>query len=262
LIKQKDKMKKVLIIGGSSSICDEIISYLEEHGYEIDMLTYRDDRKIYGNYNWQHLDLTNKDSVENFINILPDQYYDKVICVPTYNSGGRNPFITSREYLSDLFGNFTINYMILIRSLFKKITKNGHIVYISTASANMPTDMVDYSAAKGALQNYVRSLSKKVTGEQVIFSIAPTMIYESAPYYQHLGIVPKGHKEKTLGGYPLPATQIKKEIMDPKNENYNDTSKLVRKKEIAKIIVDAGVKENGKIICLGFKPALNDFEIR
>jgi NAD(P)-dependent dehydrogenase (short-subunit alcohol dehydrogenase family) len=155
--------------------------------------------------------------------------------VPTYNSGTRDPFSTTREYLFDLYANFTINYMILVRSLFKKITSKGHIIYISTASANVATDMVDYSAAKGAMQNYIRSLSKKVKEDQVIFSIAPSMIFESMPYYQHIN----GTK-------------------DENNPNYNDISKLVKKEDIAKLIVDADKSYNGKIFCLGFTPAKLD----
>ena len=163
-----------------------------------------------------------EESVNNLINILPDNYYDKVICVPTYNSGTRNPFETTREYLVNVYGHFTVNYMILIRSMFKKITDSGHIIYISTDAAQGPSDMVDYSAAKGAMQNYVRSLSTKTKENQVVFCIAPSMIYESMPYYQH----------------------------GPGNYD-NDVDKLVRKEDIAKIIVDATKDDNGKIIRIG-----------
>ena len=225
------KLKKVLIIGGSSSICDDIIAYLEKNNFEIDILTYRDQNKINNKYRWEYLDLTDQDSVNNLINILPNDYYDKVICVPTYNSGSSNPFETTREYLNEVYGKFIINYMILIRNLFKKITDNGHIIYISSQSAIIPVDMVDYSAAKGAMQTYVRSLSRKVKENQVIFTIAPTMIYESMPFYLH----------------------------DP--EHYgDDIDKLVRKEDIAKVIVNANKNYNGKIICLGFLPD-NPFDI-
>ena len=217
-------MKKVLIIGGSSSICDKIITYLEENEYEIDLMTHSDHSKANEKYKWQHLDLMGQESTENLINILSKNYYDKIICVPTYNSGTKNPFETSRKYLINVYGNFIVNYMILIRNLLSNLKDDGQLIYISSAAANRPVHMVDYSAAKACMQAYVTSLSTQVKEGQAIFSIAPSMIYESNPYYQQ--------------GY-----------------YKNDIYRLVKKEEIAKVIVEADSSYNGKVVCIGFVPS-------
>lgn len=224
-------MKKVLIIGGSSSICDEIVTYLEKNDYEIDLLTYRNEEnkkyiKNYEMYQWRHLDLTVEEYTQNAIVQIPNNYYDTIICTPTYESGGRDPMATSREYLEEVFGKFIVNYMDLVRNLiFKKLKKDGHFVFISSEAANIPTDMHDYATAKAAMQTYVRSLSKKA-GEKTIFVIATTGIYGSLPYYQH-------------------------------GEDYYsfDPKRWVYKEQIAKIIVEATRKDNGNIFTLGFIPA-------
>lgn len=216
-------MKKVLIIGGDSSLCEGIISIMENEGYDIDMLTYFDNKKINKKYNWHHLDLMNEESVDSFINIPKDNYYDKIICAPTYNSGTNNPFITNRKYLSDVYGKFVINYMIIIRSLLKKITKDGHIIFISTISANVPTDMVDYSATKSAIQAYVSSISKKTKGGQAVYSIAPGMIYDTPSFYER-----------------------------DEEHSIEPAERLIKKEEIAKIILNADESYNGNVVIMDY----------
>jgi|GEM_PF-2702232 len=223
-------MKKVLIIGGSSSICDGIVDYLEKNDHEIDLMTYRNEQnkkniKNFEKYKWVHLDLLSQESTEKIIFELPDFYYDKIICVPTYPSGQREPLKTTRLFWEELFGKFIINYMDLIRNLiFKKLKNDGHFVFMSSEAANSITDMHDYSAAKATIQSYVRSLSKK-SKNKTIFVIATTGIYKSLSYYNH-------------------------------GEDYykHDPDRWVMKEDIAKIIVEADKMDNGNIFTLGFCP--------
>ena len=223
-------LKKVLIIGGSSSICDEAVEHLEHNGYSIDLMTYRSEKnkkniKNFSQYNWKHLDLLDQKSTELLIEELKDDYYDLIWCVPTYPSGQRDPIATTRDYLEELYGSFLVNYIDLIRNLaFKKLKNEGKMVYQSSEAANVPTDMQDYVSAKSAIQSYVISLSKKLKNK-TIFVIATTGIYESLSYYQH-------------------GADYYKE--DPK--------RWVTKKEIAEILVRSKQKDTGKIFTLGFCP--------
>ena len=213
--------KKVLIIGGDATMCDGIITELEKNEYEIDLLTYCDPTKINNNYKWKFLDLLDQDNTDSFINYLKDDYYDKIICNPTYWSGTYNPFVTTIKYLNQVYGKFVINYMVLIRNLLKKITKDGHIIYISSISANIPVDMVDYSAAKAAMQAYVSSISKKAKDGQVIYSIAPAMIYETIAFY---------NRDK---------------------DNYSEPiDKIIKKEQIAKVILNANLSYNGNVVIM------------
>ena len=216
-------MKKVLIIGGDASLCDGLISSLENSGYIIDILSYRDSRKIDDKYNWKFLDLMEKESIQPFINELNDNYYDKIICVSSYNSGSSNTLSTPRAYLYEVFGKFTINYMMLMRNLLSKINENGHIIYISTISCNTPTEMGDYAAAKAAMQAYAISLSTKVKKNQAIFAIAPAMIYKTVAF-----------------------DNIKEDhLIEP-------VRRLIKKEEIAKIIIDCDDSYNGNTIIMNY----------
>jgi short-subunit dehydrogenase len=225
-------MKKVLIIGGSSSICDEIVLYLEKNDCFIDLLTYRyeeNKKNIKNNekYQWMHIDLTHNGSTLSAIKNIKEDYYDIIVCVPTHASGGRDPMATSREYLEELYGKFIINYIDLIRNLiFKKLKKDGKFVFISSEAANAVTDVHDYAAAKATIQAYVRSLAKKAE-EKTIIVIATTGIHGSLAYHQHGG-----------------------------DDYYKfDMDRWVQKEQIAKIIVDSTRKDNGNIYTLGFIPS-------
>lgn len=231
--------KKVLIIGGNSSICDEVIINLEKVGFQIDLMTYRNEEnkkniKDFSRYNWKHLDLRDKKSTEDFILELKENYYDVIWCVPTYQAGGRDPMDTPRDFLEDLYGNFIVNYIDLIRNLaFKALKDEGRMIYQSSESANVPTDMQDYSAAKATIQAYVRSLAKKIKNK-AIFTIATTGIYDSRAYHDHGGA-----------------------------EYYKlDPGRWVQKKEISELIRFSDLQDNGKVFTLGFCPMKTDIVSR
>lgn len=231
-------MKKTLVIGGNSTIIDDVVEKLEKNDYEITLMTYRAEQNLkkfrnYEKYTWKYLNLLEENSVVDFISRIPDNYYDLVIFTPTHESGQRDPLATTREYYEDLFGKFLINSMDLIRNLiFKKMKNDATFVFTSSEAANVPTDMHDYATGKAALQAYVRSLSKKAS-DKTVFIIATTMIFESSSYEHH---GPDYYK--------------------------NDQGRLVYKDQIADIILKSDKDDNGKIFTLGFIPtkieAFND----
>ena len=204
-------------------MCDNIIVALENNGFIIDILTYNDPAKVDNKYRWEHVNLLDEESVENFIKILPDNYYEKIICVPTYNSGTNNPFITTREYLNNVYGSFIINYMILIRNLLSKLSDDGQLIYISSISANTSTDMVDYSAAKACMQAYVSAISGRAKQNQAIFSIAPAMIYDTVAFY---------HRDEEHSLEPI--------------------SRLIKKEEIANVILNADKNYNANVVIMNY----------
>ena len=79
-------MKKVLIVGGTARSAKYIIDVLENEKYLIDLITYRQKNKIYGQYNWQHLDLEDDTSVNNFIKkmILTLKYQMIILIIKFY----------------------------------------------------------------------------------------------------------------------------------------------------------------------------------
>ena len=211
--------KKVLVIGGTSSITPDIINKLELNGYVIDLMTFRQPNKEYGNYNWQYLNLEDMSSVENLLKIMPENYYSKILFISGNSLGQYNGNVPFKE-LQIFYDAFLLRYNFLIKESCKSLSDDGQIVYISSIAANIPIFDADYSAAKAGVQAFVRSLSCSLKPNQSAFSISPGLIYGSRVF---------------------------------EDMNYEgDITKLASKDQIADIIANADKSYNGRVIEIGY----------
>ena len=211
--------KKVLVIGGTSSITPNIVNKLELNGYTIDLMTFRQPNKEYGNYKWQYLNLEDISSVDNLLKIMPENYYSKILFV-SGNSLGRFNGNVPYDELEKFYNAFLLRYNFLIKQSCKSLSEDGQIIYISSIAANVPILDADYSAAKAGVQAFVRSLSCSLKPNQSAFSISPGLIYGSRVFEEM--------------GYS------------------GDVSKLATIDQIASIIVDADKSYNGRVIVIGY----------
>jgi NAD(P)-dependent dehydrogenase (short-subunit alcohol dehydrogenase family) len=215
--------KKVLIFGGTSCITPEIIKKLEEKDYTIDLMTFRQEKKVYGEYNWSYLNLEDMSSIKNVLNEIKEKKFSKIIFLPG-NSIGINGIDIPYEKLQNFYDAFLLRYVYLIQESSKLLTDDGQIISISSVAANYPVDDANYSAAKAGVQAFVRSLSCNLKLDQSAFSISPGLIYESTSFYQQ--------------------------------DYRGDATKLASKDQIAEIIASADKSYNGKVIHLGYQPIL------
>jgi len=170
-------MKKVLIVGGTARSAKYIIDVLENEKYIIDLITYRQKNKIYGQYNWQHLDLEDDTSVNNFIKKMPINYYDKIIFL-SGNAISNNINNILYEDLKKYYQSYSFNYNLLITNSIKSINNTGQIILITSIAANHAIKDAHYSAVKASNQALAKSLSLHVKDGQSVFSIAPGTITE------------------------------------------------------------------------------------
>jgi len=211
--------KKVLIIGGTSCIAGEIIKKLESNEYKIDLMTFRQSHKVYGNYSWVHLDLEDADTVNNLIKIIKANKYSKVIFLPG-NSLGPSSEEYSYERLENFYNAFVFRYNLLIMQASKSLEDDGQIIFISSIAANLPIHDAHYSAVKAGVQAFVKSLSISLKPNQSAFSISPGLIYDSFAFNQQTYV--------------------------------GDINELATKDQIADIISNADKSYNGKVIEIGY----------
>jgi len=171
-------MKNVLIIGGTARSANKIINALENNQYSINLMTFRQKSKIYGNYNWIELDLENDISVTNFIKSLPKNFYSKIIFL-SGNSLSKKYIDINKDELKHFYNSYIYNYNQIIIECMESINENGEIIFVSSIAANRPINDVHYSAAKAANQALVKSLSLYTKNNQCIYSIAPGTIDEN-----------------------------------------------------------------------------------
>lgn len=167
-------MNNVLIIGGTSSLAPFICKDLKENEYQINLMTYRNYNKINNLYKWEYLNLENIDSINVFINNLKGKY-KKIIILP---GNAYNESVDQIDFnkLKMYYEHYIFNYIYLSYNLLKFLENDGQMISISSIAANMPVKDANYSAVKGAIQSFFRSLSIDAKPEQAIFSIAPPTI--------------------------------------------------------------------------------------
>jgi NADP-dependent 3-hydroxy acid dehydrogenase YdfG len=171
-------MKKVLIIGGTSSLAKPIISKLENNGYEIVAMTFRQIDKIYNNYTWIKLDLYDKNSIDMFFDFLPKQFYSKIIFL-SGNSLGKSYKNVNEDEMLSFYDAFLINYISLIIDLTKILEYDGQVIFVSSIAAKIPIQDAHYSAVKAGVEAFVRSASSQLLDNQSMFSISPATITDS-----------------------------------------------------------------------------------
>lgn len=173
-------MKKVLIIGGTSSLAKPIISKLEKNGYEIDALTFRQAEKINleKNYTWIKLDLYDTKSIEMFFSFLPDNFYSKIIFLAGSGLGKSYKDVDALE-MESFYKAFLLNYISLIINLSNRLDFDGQLIFISSIAAKIPIQDAHYSAVKAGVEAFVRSASSQLSQNKSMFSISPATITDS-----------------------------------------------------------------------------------
>lgn len=187
-------MKNAIVIGGTSSISKEIIESLEQNEYDIHIATFKNKEKIYGSYNWFYLNLDDKKTVYDFLYVLNNKKFDKIILIPSSSASNKDILETDLKELSLFYSNFFCNYIFLIKELYKNLSNNGSMIYISSDAANFPNKDINYSTVKGAIQTFIMSLSTKSIDNQSIFSIAPGLIFDTPAHREH----PENNKKDIL----------------------------------------------------------------
>lgn len=167
-------MKNVLIVGGTSSISPFLCKDLEENGYTINLISYRNVNKINLKYNWQYLNLENIDSINNFISNINSKY--KKIIILSGNALEMNYLDLDFQKIKMYYESYLFNYIYLCYNLFKFLDHDGQLVTISSVAANTPYQDFNLSAVKGGIQSFTRSLSLHAKDSQAVFCIAPPTI--------------------------------------------------------------------------------------
>jgi NAD(P)-dependent dehydrogenase (short-subunit alcohol dehydrogenase family) len=215
------KGKEVLIIGGTSCLTPEIIKELSLEKYCIGLMTFRQENKIYGDYNWFYLNLEDILSIKKLLKLIENKKYKKII----FLSGNSLPNFgidASYDIIQNFYDSYLLRYNFFIKESCKSLADDGQIIYMSSMAANCSVQDPHYSAVKAGVQAFVRSLSDNLKPNQSAFSIAPGLIHDSIAF----------HEQKYQG----------------------DVKKLASKEQIAKIIANSDSSYNGKVIHLGYSP--------
>lgn len=193
--------KKVLILGANSSIMEETILELLKLGADVDgsfreypeFSTYAERfSEIFT------LDLTSEESIAKFSTAIQEKVYDFILCAIGKTSGVS---LESNTYVNvmEVFKTNVIGLLFLLPQLQDSLQENGSICLIGSSSADGNSYDVVYSSSKAALRAGAMSYARRLSANQSIYVLEPSLVEESTMYTEMTDENVQIHREKWNG---------------------------------------------------------------
>ena len=220
--------KKVLILGANSSIVEETILELLKLGAEVDG-SFREIPEFSAHAERFSeiftLDLASEESIAKFSSAIQGKVYDFIICAIGKTSGvslESNSFVNVIE----VFKTNVIGLLFLLPQLHDRLKENGSICLIGSSSADGNSYDVVYSSSKAALRAGAMSYARRLSINQSIYVLEPSLVEESTMYTEMTEKNIQIHREK-WNGKLLNQKDISKAIL--KLYNYERPQEIVLK---------------------------------
>ena len=192
--------KSVLIIGGSSSLGPSIINKFISKDYIVFSTFFSSSQKTNQALNF-FLDLNNNDSILDFVNKteIKKAKFDVVIFL-----SGILPGKSIDDYSFDEIEEVTsINFTGIaktFKSLKNSLAHKSKIIFISSASASRGSYDPIYSASKGALVAFMKSIYLWSNGTIFTTAINPNLIDSSTMFNEMIKSRQEFHKKNSPTG--------------------------------------------------------------
>ena len=161
-------------------------------------------RKTEGDQFLQHnlmgLDLSDLTSISNFVEIISEFKFKKII----YCVGATSDFRYETVQFGEIQKYFTvhnINAFYLIVKLCQLLDDEvlSTLAVISSRAAIYPSFDFSYSASKAALSSFVSSLSRQLPSHKRTIVFAPGALLNSRMFYEMPTEIQKSHMERSQG---------------------------------------------------------------
>ena len=225
-------MRKILIIGASSSIGQEIIKEFLSNGDQV-IASYNSNKIKFGglgknNLHTLKLDINCANSQKLFLsNIKNLGKIDVAIFLPALLLGKSLKDYVDNEIKEVIDTNFS-SQISLFQKLMRLFSKNASVIFMSSISGQRGSYDPIYAASKAAQIGFIKSIALWEGSTIRINGIAPSLVKNSSMFNEMAAKRQKYHASQS------------------------PTGKLTSKKEIAKIVFDVSGKSwsnvNGQII--------------
>ena len=177
-------MKRMLILGGTSSLAKPFIQLALEEGYQITATTRKPDELLkVANINWERLDLESEQSILNFIRSVSKFKFDFIFDFigKTSNFGEQEiDLLGINNYISSQISN----HIYIILKVYKLLTPEGALINISTRSVEHGSFDIAYAASKAAIHNSVFSIKEKLSENQKVINVVSGLVENSTMFKQ------------------------------------------------------------------------------
>lgn len=214
--------KTALIIGGSSSLAQSILSILNTLNVSTSV-TYRKclDTSSSGRESFV-LDISKMHVIEDFLDKINGKEFDFVVnligSVSNLDSVGSYPLI--KEY----FEVYTTNLIFLLDHLFlnSRLAKDGKIVHMGSRAAKYGSFDRFYAASKSSIEGYIKSIPRSTNSGISINAISVGLILDSKMSLDMDVSIREQHIHNS-GGKLLNCNQVAKSVVqiltDPKTNS-------------------------------------------
>lgn len=206
----KSKKKKLLIIGGSSSLGKDIIDkFISKDWYVI--ATYNFNKlNPQKNLITKKLNLLSHESLDLFIKYLrKNTAIDYVLFLPSILNGKKLEHYSLRDVDDCMNVNFNTQAYLLGQILLS-LSKKCSILFVSSISGEKGSFDPIYAASKGAQISFVKSISKSLAPNFRVNVLSPSLIKDSNMYFQ----MDKSIRRKHLLSNPMKSLVDKVDIAE------------------------------------------------
>jgi len=169
------KAKEVLILGGSSSLAERVISDLLAGGCNVTATSRPPNSSKVPSLVWLELDISKTLSMDSFLSAITQREYDAILF---FIGAPSKVSRSTSEYVETYFTN-TLFLVERLLSHLKKDSSSGFI-HISSRSSIYPSRDMLYSAVKSGLNAGFRSMTIGLDNSIKIISVATGLILGSS----------------------------------------------------------------------------------
>lgn len=174
------RQRNLLIVGGTSSLSYGLIKTAIEEKYNV-FVTKRNLQQNQNGTNELLLNLESEDCVKNFKRQISEHSFDRIVFTIGALSGLQHG--KTEQSLRKYIEIYVSNAIMILELCMDRMTNDSSLVFISSRSANNKSFDPYYSAAKAAVQSFLRSYTNYLPEKKKVFSVAPSLIENSTMYH-------------------------------------------------------------------------------
>lgn len=175
-------MKRILILGGSSSVAAPFLQRALAEGYEITATTRNHDFQLEKpNLHWEYLDLDSEQSILNFLASVSNIKFN-IIFDFIGKTSEANSQIFDLVDLDKYFESQVTNHVFLLLRILELLSMDGVLINLSSRSVEYGSFDIPYAASKAALHNSYFSIRNKLSHEQKVINLISGLIVDSTMF--------------------------------------------------------------------------------
>ena len=225
---EKNKRKKILVLGETSSLAEKIIPILTKKDFEIIGTRRNINKKNLKIDSLISLDLSDIKSVKKTLKNIENKEFTHVLClIGAYSYIPSNP-VKSLRQINIYINTYVTNLIYFLDNLFykKRIKANGRLLVFSSRAAKFGSNDRYYAVAKSALEGFVKSRGNFLPGNIRINIVSAGLIKYSKMYSMMPKKVVLSHEKRSKNSL-LDVQAIAIEIADILEDNSKLSGQII-----------------------------------